>query len=776
MATDEGEEIVDDLQEAYEAFQAFKAFKAQQGASIPSLPTPEPEASSIMDRLLTRPSGEKIGLDQAIIGPIAKTAKGFPFLDEAISGVNALFDVATDDYTLGEIGQAYSDRKAQLDAYAGDFSKASPAVGVGLDVATGLKLPINSKIGTKATALGKGAQAAKEGAAIGALFGVAEGDGLADRLGNAATGGALGGGLGGAIGTTAGAISNRIGRTKEAIPETARKLEQAGFGVNKTLLRKAGKKLPSLVEEDGTLKTPLANAVKSFRETGGDAVDPTDAGKLIKELNRQMGELQEEIGGRIVEATQKQTDVIVPQFSWVDDYVSKQPGVTKDAAKALADDLVTQTINNTDGTLVSLQQEKIALGRKIAKAKWGQDESAALKTDIMKRLYGDLRRTIEDSYEQITGKSGKEIAKLNDEIGAREGLMGAFFEKMLGAEQDAASAALDAVRTTRGAGQSIIAAGAQGMNALLAPLAYVGRKLNDPNIKIKAADFLRSEGLDTALSLADRLFSPLANNAGQVGASIGRAGKEANEVRDEELRGLFDSVAGSDRFRSLSPSSPVEYRLGVEATRELPQEELLLQLDGRSAADSAIQQQERAAQRLLTSTSLNNTPSPSLTQYGESMTPTSPKKLTISTNGIDLIKQFEGLRLNPYDDGVGVMTIGYGHTGSGVKKGKITEEEAEELLQKDIEKHQRAVQEAVKVPLTQEQFDALVSFAFNAGPTGFKRSTLVKKLNAGDLEGAAKEFSRWVYGTKGGKKVRLKGLEKRRAQEASLFERGIIEA
>lgn len=139
----------------------------------------------------------------------------------------------------------------------------------------------------------------------------------------------------------------------------------------------------------------------------------------------------------------------------------------------------------------------------------------------------------------------------------------------------------------------------------------------------------------------------------------------------------------------------------------------------------------------------------------------------ISTKGLSLIKQHEGLRLFPYRDPIGLMTIGYGHL---IKAGevfppKITEAEAEALLIKDTEIAQRAVRENVKVPLTQNQFDALASLVFNIGAGAFKSSTLLRVLNGGFYQAAAEQFLVWK---RAGNKPDL--LLPRRRKEKELFE------
>ncbi|WOE33064.1 MULTISPECIES: lysozyme [unclassified Acinetobacter] len=141
-----------------------------------------------------------------------------------------------------------------------------------------------------------------------------------------------------------------------------------------------------------------------------------------------------------------------------------------------------------------------------------------------------------------------------------------------------------------------------------------------------------------------------------------------------------------------------------------------------------------------------------------------------SDQGIALICSFEGKRLQAYDDGVGIWTIGFGTTiypnGQKVKKGDTcTEAQAKQYMRNDLKVFEQTVNDAVTIVLTQNQFDALVSLTYNIGSGAFKNSTLLKKLNAGDIKGAANQFDVWVNA--GGK--RLQGLVNRRAKEKELF-------
>ena len=146
--------------------------------------------------------------------------------------------------------------------------------------------------------------------------------------------------------------------------------------------------------------------------------------------------------------------------------------------------------------------------------------------------------------------------------------------------------------------------------------------------------------------------------------------------------------------------------------------------------------------------------------------------MKISNNGINLIKQFEGLSLKPYLDAVNIPTIGYGSTYyRDVKKvtlndKTISQDEANSLLEHIVNRDfADKIFPSIKVKVSQNQFDAMVSLAYNIGAGAFLKSTLLKKVNAGDFVGAGEEFLRWNKA--GGKEVL--GLTKRRQREKQLF-------
>lgn len=143
---------------------------------------------------------------------------------------------------------------------------------------------------------------------------------------------------------------------------------------------------------------------------------------------------------------------------------------------------------------------------------------------------------------------------------------------------------------------------------------------------------------------------------------------------------------------------------------------------------------------------------------------------SISKAGINLITSFEDLKLDAYDDGTGTWTIGFGTTvyPNGIRVQQddhCTIEQAKSFFQHDLRRFQKAVNKAVLVTLSQNQFDALVSLSYNIGQNAFKNSTLLKYLNAGDYQAAADQFLVW---NKGGGQI-LKGLVRRREVERTLF-------
>lgn len=144
-----------------------------------------------------------------------------------------------------------------------------------------------------------------------------------------------------------------------------------------------------------------------------------------------------------------------------------------------------------------------------------------------------------------------------------------------------------------------------------------------------------------------------------------------------------------------------------------------------------------------------------------------PDPITMSQEGLVVLKHFEGLRLKAYRDPVGVLTIGYGHTGPDVYEGLVwSQAQADKALRDRLQREfVPGVLAVIKRSMRQHELDAMVDLAYNVGVAAFQGSTLVRKFNAGDTAGAADEFLRW---NRAGGKVLL-GLRRRRAADRALF-------
>jgi len=142
--------------------------------------------------------------------------------------------------------------------------------------------------------------------------------------------------------------------------------------------------------------------------------------------------------------------------------------------------------------------------------------------------------------------------------------------------------------------------------------------------------------------------------------------------------------------------------------------------------------------------------------------------LSLSLAGFVGIQTYEGKRNTAYLDTGNVVTVCYGHTATAKMGQRLSDATCDFLLKQDVRHAEAAVKRHVTVPVTQGQYDALVSFTFNLGEKQLANSTLLRKLNAGDCFGAAAQFDRWVYDNG----VIYKGLVKRRANERAKFEPG----
>ena len=140
--------------------------------------------------------------------------------------------------------------------------------------------------------------------------------------------------------------------------------------------------------------------------------------------------------------------------------------------------------------------------------------------------------------------------------------------------------------------------------------------------------------------------------------------------------------------------------------------------------------------------------------------------MKISEDGLELIKKFEGCETSAYQDNVGVWTIGFGHT-KGVEEGQTCSiEDAESMLADEMDEYEGYINNMVKVDLQQHEFDSLVAWVYNLGPTNLGESTMLKVLNGGQFDRVPDEMNRW---TRAGGEI-LEGLVRRRQAESLMFQ------
>lgn len=146
-----------------------------------------------------------------------------------------------------------------------------------------------------------------------------------------------------------------------------------------------------------------------------------------------------------------------------------------------------------------------------------------------------------------------------------------------------------------------------------------------------------------------------------------------------------------------------------------------------------------------------------------------PDKPYFTQDGLNMVKLYEGCKLEAYIDPVGILTIGYGHTRNVLKDMRITDIEALRLLKLDVAAAVKYVKSYVTYPINSNMLSALTDFVFNLGCGSLKNSTLLKLLNKGDIENASLEFLKWDHAIVNGKTVTIENLRNRRKAECKLF-------
>ncbi len=293
---------------------------------------------------------------------------------------------------------------------------------------------------------------------------------------------------------------------------------------------------------------------------------------------------------------------------------------------------------------------------------------------------------------------------------------------------------------------------------------------SDTASKLNVAQYLKDSitkelGLNSTIAKAAGKIASNRLARGAVGAGVGASlfgmpGAVAGTIIGEGASGLLNKYTGRINQMIMEAAANPEFAADLLKT---PNKAVVSKIEGYLAPKVSALKQEfvQAAALQNEEKKAPKAKKGSLKFEGKKQ----EEKPMISKKGQDLIKKWEGVKFSAYDDGGGVKTIGYGHTGRGVSKGSITKDEAEQLFASDLAEAEQVIDSKVKVPLTQNQKDALASLVFNIGETQFSSSTLLKKLNAGDYEAAADEFLKW---RKDNGKVVL-GLVKRRTDEKNLF-------
>ena len=394
-----------------------------------------------------------------------------------------------------------------------------------------------------------------EGAAYGALFNAKD-----ENLGEKATEGAAWNIAVPAALKVTGDLAKGL---KNALSEGGRKLELSAFGAGKQAIKDAVKRMPDILDDSGNFNNPISESINSFHAAGGGKNGMSGAA-LIQDLEKQTSPLVTKLVGELEGAQKLQTDPIIPAFKFTDEYINGLAGTNKGEAQKIAAEEIAKTVNNTDGTLLSLQSEKVKLGDAIKDTAWGQDAPSQLRVNILKRIRADLRSAIEEGYGTLTGKSPTTISKLNNEIGKRENLFPLFKDMLLSGEaRTVLSSGLQSLRTSGGVGQTFIAGAAGlGVGGLPVGMGAVGLNmfLQSPVGKRALANGLRSGVVQAPLAAVSKA-SDLAPALGRLSTASTQQSDQASDqyssggLRVDQLRDLIPQSEGRGKQAKLGQSN-----------------------------------------------------------------------------------------------------------------------------------------------------------------------------------------------------------------------------
>lgn len=444
--------------------------RTPMGASSSWEDEPESSSSSFPEKLvnasqwLTNPIG-KIGdtLKEAPEKLVGAATRFLPFGDEVIAGGSAAIDTIDPFMEDTSFSDAYNQRIGQVRGYQKKFDTENPVTSALVSGAGALAMPLGSWTSGAKTLKGAIGRSIPEGFAYGSAFGFGEGEGdFKNRASNA-----LEKGITGAIVSPFATAATRgaaklFEKAPSALNDLGRRQELQAFGATQKNINETIDRMPDITEETGFIN-PLSQAVESFKSKGGGRSGMTGEA-LLQDLNTQRQAYREQVDEMLNIASKAQNFKIIPKFKYVQDYLKNVGSQQKDEAIKIAEEMIGKTLKATkSGKIKAFHNEKVDLGRMIKDRAWGQDEMSNIKTDIAKRLYGDLRRITEESFELFTGQNRKVLTNLNKELGYRESLE-PLFKNILksGEARSPIKSAFNLLKTSGGLGQTLIAGAAGG--------------------------------------------------------------------------------------------------------------------------------------------------------------------------------------------------------------------------------------------------------------------------------------------------------------------------
>jgi lysozyme len=669
-------------------------------------------------------------------GTIASIGQGLSggFLDEIAAGAVTPLDVLGGLFSGNNVSfaDAYSKNLAQNRAGLEQFRQDAPVTSIGSEIGGAILSPIN-KLKLLAGG-GKVAQAAATGGLQGAIFGAGNAEGNENIASSTAMGAGLGAGAGGGIQ----ALGSMLQGAGSYATGLARGTKNRLYGLGANDIKKSMTKGAVGSVKDGVsgIEQSLDDLIKSGSVKAGSATDN------MLGLQSQLDDLGAQTKQIFASVDNVQVDPIQPKWQATTKYIKDQ---VADADKAKAIRVFNKYKDGVEqnNLLLSDFEHQKSLFQKMGKDAMGPEGKETLQANIFKFMGADLKNAVDDElakplYTQTLGKDA--VAAVKGFRKAKQDRLALLPAYTAGSSREAVNSFNDLLinvfKTTGGFGVPAVVGGITGLAA-----GDSGNVLGGALAGLGAGAALRT---NTGQQAIIQLLKGVAGASGAVGAGASASALPASRVLADMLtQSSGGEVVGES---ATAPQSAAGFDLST-----LSDDDLMRMLEQAPTEAPATEGFERT-----------------------SFIPEEMPEMTLtSDSGIDFIKKHEGLRLTTYKDTAGHDTIGYGRTKNIPKTGKITKEEAEQMLIEDIEAHEQEVRDAVKVPLTQKQFDALSSFTFNVGGPALRRSALLKKLNAGDYEGAADEFVKWNKERIKGKLQPNRGLTKRRQAERELFLSGI---